>query len=722
MIVVKVMCVFEKEKKNCFWKMERGINNKLRIGDLILLKQIKVIEGWLSSDGIIDIDCNLCPQAILEDCLWQITVQNQYSAAIELEHTLLAIENENNWKSNNNNQNNNNNNNSNQNNNNQNNNNEKDSRLLQLTKTAENEQRLNRKLMAMKIGKSVSFGDVIQLLHVKSQKFLTVSPFLLAKHERENLRAYMKEDGDSMSWFELMPRYKYDKEGQPIANGSECVIRIHERPSDYIHASRKSFRSLSGEERCEINCSLESSVWSISIYQSTINIRSNSILCGQLVTLHEPETLTYLQLQSTYHETIPTTSNEGHENSYNHHNNVISPRVIMSESIQISLTSQIVENVGTQFLWQLESIDLYSGGVVYNSIGKYLLKDLNHGLYLKLVSNGIIGVKNRNHATGFEMVVPYLLNFGDVIQDDTLIQLVAENLSIGVRKNSMGILEVCSCPRHDRMTLSFQISSKLHKQLSYQVFVGKEATKVLQQFTSHLTKTLEIFKKESINAFNINMVTEERFLRYIAEIEHSIKEIIVCLDHLKSYLQYDDGYSIRGDDDNNDILTKGGVQNFKELEKKQLENVIGNQKEKIITLRQIMLREQGILDVILNIVDMLGNQEDEGNDLTYVTLLKHSYTPNLNVRQTPEAILKKKSKILNNQRGRTSLGEETSSIDRDLCRLCLHVLLLTLNNNQGNQIYLADKFTILLNQVNFLSRVLLRSFILLLFILIILIS
>jgi hypothetical protein len=666
--------------------MERG---RLRVGDLILLKQFKGNEGWLSADGIIDIDCHLSPIATLENSLWQVIVQSQYSAASELEHALLTLQldhqhhhslhREGDLTSLI----------------------EKDSRLLQLSRTAQNEKRLNKKLMKMKIGKAISFGDVIQLLHVKSQKILCISPYMLAKHERENLRVYLKEDGDTMSWLELMPRFKYDKEGQPVANGNECLIRIHEKSSDYLHVSKKSFHSSSGIERNEINCSLESSVWNISIYQSALNIKSNYLLCGNLVTFHEPETSTYLQIQP--------------EEDCHLAKSPKSCRVIMSESIHLPVSSssssslQSIDSIGTQFLWQIESIDMLSGGILQNCVGKYVLKNLNHNLYLKLdASHGISAVRDRQDCTHFEMLVPYQMSYGEVILDGTLTQLTAHGKTIGFCKNSSGVFELGSCYLSDRMTLSFQLSSKLHQRLSSQIYVGREASSILKQFYFHFQSVHKLLTtRHSINTFSINLITDESLLNLFTEIESNIKEIIVCLDYLKSYLQYLDlNYSSLDEELTNGTVTEteGSLPqgNPNTASSSNLKSVLGNQKERMITIRQVMMREQGVLDILLAIIDLLETQEEDIH-LSPVGLLRHSYSSpssSPNRQMIPDTIVKKKSsKSMPQFRTRTSVGDEVASIDKDLSRLCLHVLYLAINRNQGNQMYVADRFTVLLNQV-----------------------
>ena len=93
--------------------------------------------------------------------------------------------------------------------------------------------------MRQNSGKSVLFGDVIQLYHVKSKKYLTILPKTLATDERENLRAELTPDGNPLSWLNVVPRYKIDREGDPVLSGVELLLKVSLRHSEYVHASEK---------------------------------------------------------------------------------------------------------------------------------------------------------------------------------------------------------------------------------------------------------------------------------------------------------------------------------------------------------------------------------------------------------------------------------------------------------------------------------------------------
>ena len=134
---------------------------------------------------------------------------------------------------------------------------------------------------------------MIQLRHVRSKKFITISRHTLAKYEKENMRVGLSSRGDSTSCLIFNPRYKYDRDGQNIMNQMEAVLRVHERPGEYLHSAKK-FSYAHSDQRREVNCSLETSAWTICSYQQARGVDKKNILAGQLVYLQDSDTSSYL--------------------------------------------------------------------------------------------------------------------------------------------------------------------------------------------------------------------------------------------------------------------------------------------------------------------------------------------------------------------------------------------------------------------------------------------
>lgn len=102
-----------------------------------------------------------------------------------------------------------------------------------------NELKLNEDYMKQKSGRPVLFGDTIQLYHLKSKKYLSILPKKLAFDERENLKVTLRAGGDPFSWFNVVPRYKIDREGDIIVSGVEILLKASLRQSEYVHVSEK---------------------------------------------------------------------------------------------------------------------------------------------------------------------------------------------------------------------------------------------------------------------------------------------------------------------------------------------------------------------------------------------------------------------------------------------------------------------------------------------------
>ena len=236
----------------------------LKIGDLISLKSPKW-EAYLCSEGIL-LDDLVLSDLIEEfdDCIFAVHLQRQYSASRELESFLETYK--------------------------------VDSTtvlddsmkqyLKALEKGRDNEIRLNDVYMGNKIGQSVNFGDIIQLFHVKSRKYLVTDPKNLAFAERENSKVGLHTSGNINSWLQFVPRFKIDREGDRILSGCEAYLRIAERPNEFIHAAEKLPRG-----QREVNCSMEKTSWRCNVYQSADFLKlETAVLTSQLVYIHDAET------------------------------------------------------------------------------------------------------------------------------------------------------------------------------------------------------------------------------------------------------------------------------------------------------------------------------------------------------------------------------------------------------------------------------------------------
>jgi hypothetical protein len=648
-----------------------GSHIPLRIGDYVVLRLSKPYDGYLSSPGLLDDNCFVTNDPDrFENCLWEIHVQNQYSSTKEYKEALLEskknaliqLDDGNNpikrsaksIRA------------------------EKE-HLAQLRRAALNEQRLNEKLMGLRKGKPIAFGDPLQLRHVKSQKFLTVSEDILAKEERENMRIYLESKGDSLSCVGLMPRYRFDKEGNVVTNNAEVMIKIHERVGEYLHAAKLSFSSTasavpapssalvpsssSGKLKSngtssqgntpgkgltssteqpfpsskviEVNSSLESSYWTVSLYQRVEDLRGNVIPAGSLVTLQEPESLCCL----TIDRPVPLSEKGEKGEKAEKTTKGERPKVVMSSQYQLRDLRPGSVNVGTHLLWLIEKSDITVGGPISLETDEVTLRDLNSGYYMKLDDNnllsnnavnssgeggfsgGLTTVRHRSDATFFQLKSVQSTKLtstsssgsgshtsssssssshsSPLVHDDSTVQLVSNDLWLSYSVN--GSSTTCEYSLNKERAISFSISSSLYKRLGIHLYVGVQAIFILKMLIKQ-SHEIQHHKKGKNGGIDTQ------------ELTRSIRSAYSVLDSLSLFLTYKEGDSSSSlgddeEDDENDAFNE----DFSSSQSTNGRNSSSNahhhaqsfltKKEKF-AFRQHMLREQGLIAILLDLLQL----------------------------------------------------------------------------------------------------------------------
>ncbi|KAK3275581.1 hypothetical protein CYMTET_16298 [Cymbomonas tetramitiformis] len=250
----------------------------LHYGDFISLGTLQGVEGFMLAEGAFDDDVSLLASPLsFDQCIFQICGRRQYSAAEELEtfekqerpaddakedkREDESVEDESGKKI-----------------------------RAALQSSKNNEFAMNELLEAKQFGTPVCFGDQIQLRHINSSKYVSISMKQLAPLEGDNLKVKLDEEGSSASWLTIVPRDKVESEGDAVLHGARLSLQ---HGVAFLHVS-----TLTGEDRLthEVNGSLDPTVWGFMLF-STYSARQalgDQLRPGDVISLHCPETESYL--------------------------------------------------------------------------------------------------------------------------------------------------------------------------------------------------------------------------------------------------------------------------------------------------------------------------------------------------------------------------------------------------------------------------------------------
>lgn len=100
--------------------------------------------------------------------------------------------------------------------------------------TADNELEQRRRR-----GDPVTYGQLLQLYHRHSDKYVRVSSTSTSRMEPSNMRVEMESLNSKNAWFRIMPRYKVRAEGDYVRTNDQVVIESVKTEGQYIHSSNE---------------------------------------------------------------------------------------------------------------------------------------------------------------------------------------------------------------------------------------------------------------------------------------------------------------------------------------------------------------------------------------------------------------------------------------------------------------------------------------------------
>uniref|UniRef100_K1QKL7 Inositol 1,4,5-trisphosphate receptor n=1 Tax=Magallana gigas TaxID=29159 RepID=K1QKL7_MAGGI len=155
------------------------------------------------------------------------------------------------------------------------------------------------------LGKKVLYGQVIQLRHQFTNKYIHVSTTKTSDTESNNMAVELKEENSKHALFRLMPRYKVKAEGDVVQVDDQVVLESMKSPGSFLHVSKPLLGHGSVYNKShELNVSVQQSGFTINRKYKPVAGDETKLQFGDIIRFYHKEMEAYLVAEGLFDDEI----------------------------------------------------------------------------------------------------------------------------------------------------------------------------------------------------------------------------------------------------------------------------------------------------------------------------------------------------------------------------------------------------------------------------------
>ncbi|XP_029657301.1 inositol 1,4,5-trisphosphate receptor-like, partial [Octopus sinensis] len=191
-------------------------------------------------------------------------------------------------------------------------------------------------------GKRVRYGEIVQLKHRFTSKYLHMCTTQTSQHDKNNMMISLNEFNAKNAQFRILPRYKVKSEGEVVQLFDQIVFESVKSPGHFFHASEK-FQIDCYSEGSELNLGVEKSSFTlVGCYREDLE-DNRFVRGGSVIRLFHKELEAYLVAEGLFDEIITENVHFRIRVMDQHHPKTMSPSTSGNTYWQIESESSILD-------------------------------------------------------------------------------------------------------------------------------------------------------------------------------------------------------------------------------------------------------------------------------------------------------------------------------------------------------------------------------------------